>query len=235
MAKTFYLLSLFISLIWLPSPASSYCYWAGNNPSWVGAPIVEQVTLTSVRVSWQGLLKRGDCANLLLVKHSPTDNPNNYLMSLPLLVSNKSYLVQELQPGKTYSYQVIAREEKGLLGVDYNKSPKTKFTTDKKNAMNYKDPLADDPNDVSVEVYTTNEPVMARHTEYKGMVLANKINTESQSKMTLIIREELVRELREMAVKMEANAIVGLRMETTSMLTGDLEILVYGTAIYFER
>ena len=35
--------------------------------------------------------------------------------------------------------QVIAREEKGLLGVDYNKSPKTVFTTRKTNLVVEKD------------------------------------------------------------------------------------------------
>ena len=37
---------------------------------------------------------------------------------------------------------MIAREEKGLLGVDYNRSPKTVFTTQKRNAqVNKDDPL----------------------------------------------------------------------------------------------
>jgi len=31
--------------------------------------------------------------------------------------------------------QVIAREEKGVLGVDYNRSPKAQFTTQKKNVV----------------------------------------------------------------------------------------------------
>eukprot|EP00092_Neocalanus_flemingeri_P015640 GFUD01016929.1.p1 GENE.GFUD01016929.1~~GFUD01016929.1.p1 ORF type:complete len:228 (+),score=74.31 GFUD01016929.1:149-832(+) len=226
MAKTFPLLAILISLAWLPPPTSSYCMQTSANPSWVGAPTVEQVSLTSVRVSWHGLLKRGDCADNLLVKHFPVGRSSDYILSLPLSVSNNNYTVQELQPGKAYTYQVIAREEKGLLGVDYNRSPKTNFTTQEKNDDNDKDDLlpgvADNPRDevVAVEVYTTNEPAMARHTEYKGMVMANKINIDSHSKMTLIIREELIRELREMAVKVGANAIVGLRMETNSMNYG---------------
>ena len=40
------------------------------------------------------------------------------------------------------AFQVIAREEKGLLGVDYNRSPKTVFTTLKSNTIVDKnDPL----------------------------------------------------------------------------------------------
>jgi len=37
------------------------------------------------------------------------------------------------------SFQVIAREEKGLLGVDYNKSERTKFTTRRSNVQVEKD------------------------------------------------------------------------------------------------
>jgi len=63
-------------------------------------------------------------------------------MSEPQEVSTNSYIVLDLLPNQAYTYQVIAREEKGLLGVDYNRSPKTIFTTHKKNAhISRNDPL----------------------------------------------------------------------------------------------
>lgn len=121
---------------------SSYCTWAGANPYWVGAPVVEQVTLTSVRVSWHTLLKREDCADSIIVKHYKGSNTADYDMSDPQSVSTNSFLVTNLQPNQAYTYQVIAREEKGLLGVDYNRSPKTVFTTQKRNTqVNKDDPL----------------------------------------------------------------------------------------------
>ena len=99
-------------------------------------------------------------------------------MSVMLKVSTKSYLVQDLQPKQAYTYEVIAREEKGLLGVDYNRSPKTVFTTNNaKNDVQEKVLKTPHPQEEvsNVEVYTTNEPVMAKKVEYKGMLLANKV------------------------------------------------------------
>eukprot|EP00092_Neocalanus_flemingeri_P007931 GFUD01008558.1.p1 GENE.GFUD01008558.1~~GFUD01008558.1.p1 ORF type:complete len:115 (-),score=39.03 GFUD01008558.1:204-548(-) len=106
----------------------------------------------------------------------------------------------------------------------------------------------------AVEVYTTNEPVMAKQMEYKGMLLASKVKSRNMfsdigsgfkslvggeikglSKLTADIREELLWELREKAVQAGANAIVGLRMETNSIFEGVLDMVVYGTAVYFQR
>jgi len=130
-----------VGLVFLPLTAS-YCTWAGSNPYWVGAPNVEQVTLTSVRVSWHGLLKRGDCADSIIIKHYKGTNTALYGMSEPQDVSTNSFIVMNLQPSQAYTYQVIAREEKGLLGVDYNRSPKTVFTTKKTNIpIHRNDPL----------------------------------------------------------------------------------------------
>jgi len=117
----------------------SYCTWAGANPYWTGTPTVEQITLTSVRVSWAGLLERSDCADSLIVKHFKGDNTNDFMMSDPLDTETNSYIVRDVVPNQMYTYQVIAREEKGLLGVDYNRSPKTVFTTLKSNTIIAKD------------------------------------------------------------------------------------------------
>jgi len=126
---------------WLPS-TFSYCTWAGANPYWTGTPTIEQITLTSVRVSWAGLLERSDCADSLIVKHFKGDNTNDFMMSDPLDTETNSYIVRDVVPNQMYTYQVIAREEKGLLGVDYNRSPKTVFTTLKSNTIVDKnDPL----------------------------------------------------------------------------------------------
>merc|ERR1711874_703722 len=133
-----------VALVYLASLplTASYCTWAGSNPYWVGAPIVEQVTLTSVRVSWHGLLKREDCADSMIIKHYKGTNTADYGMSEPQSVSTNSFIVTNLQPSQAYTYQVIAREEKGLLGVDYNRSPKTVFTTKKTNQLiSVSDPL----------------------------------------------------------------------------------------------
>merc|ERR1712192_45583 len=106
----------------------------------------------------------------------------------------------------------------------------------------------------AVEVYTTNEPVMAKQIEYKGMLLVSKVKSRNMfsdigsglkslvggeikglSKLTADIREELLWELKEKAVEAGANAIVGLRMETNSIFEGVLDMVVFGTAVRFER
>jgi len=130
-----YLLHLLISL----PTVHPYCTWVGSNPYWDGAPSVQQVSLTSVRVSWHGLLQREDCADSLLVKFYKGENTNDFGMSDTLSVTTNSYIVRDVVPNLPYTFQVIAREEKGLLGVDYNKSPKTVFTTRKTNLVVEKD------------------------------------------------------------------------------------------------
>jgi len=135
------------ALLSLLPPSLAYCTWAGANPYWTGAPTVEQLTLTSVRVSWAGLLERADCADSMLVKHYKGDNTNDFSMSDPLSVTTNSYIVRDVVPLQSYTYQVIAREEKGLFGVDYDRSPKTKFTTRQSNTNIAKD----DPLPVTAE------------------------------------------------------------------------------------
>jgi len=130
---------ILIGLVSLPATVVSYCTF--GNPYWVKgvSPTVEQVTLTSVRVSWPGLLKNVECADSMIIKHFKGDDTNDYDMSEILSVSTNSFIVRDLVPNQPYSFQVIAREEKGLLGVDYNKSERTKFTTRRSNVQVEKD------------------------------------------------------------------------------------------------
>jgi hypothetical protein len=86
-----------------------------------------------VLVSWDGLLKNPECADSLSVRHYKGDDTDNHKMSGNLLVDVSSYVVQYLEPNQEYTYQIIARKEKGLLGVDYHKGSKTIFTTSTRN------------------------------------------------------------------------------------------------------
>ncbi len=47
-------------------------------------------------------------------------------------------------------------------------------------------------------------------------------------------REEALRRLKEKAAKMGANAVVGLRFGTSSIMQGASELLAYGTAVVVE-
>ena len=90
-----------------------------------------------------------------------------------------------------------------------------------------------------VELYTTNQPCMAKNVKYKGMILVSKNKYKNTSGFKDIkmseIRDELLQELREKAVQAGANAIVGLRMETNTISEGVLDMVAYGTAVYFLR
>eukprot|EP00091_Calanus_sinicus_P009744 TRINITY_DN22668_c0_g1_i1.p1 TRINITY_DN22668_c0_g1~~TRINITY_DN22668_c0_g1_i1.p1 ORF type:complete len:134 (+),score=17.73 TRINITY_DN22668_c0_g1_i1:57-458(+) len=115
-----------INIAWFPL-AYSYCEQVGKNPTWVEAPRVEQVTSTSVNVSWVGLLKQDECVDGILVKHFKGEDSKDYKLSAVLNVSTNSYLVHDLMPNEAYTYLVIAREEKYIFGVGYNRSPKAVF------------------------------------------------------------------------------------------------------------
>jgi len=106
-----------------------YCTGVGANPGWKGPPIVEQITLTKVRVSWEGLLTRKDCADNLMVKYWPVMDPSNYSIAGPVSTDTVEIEMSDIISRREYAYQMIAREERGILGVDYNKSGTTKFRT----------------------------------------------------------------------------------------------------------
>ena len=86
----------------------------------------------------------------------------------------------------------------------------------------------------AVEVYTTNQPCMAKDVQYKGMILVSKYKNRNKNIMSEL-RDELLRELKEKAVQAGANAIVGLRMETNIIAGGVVDMVAYGTAVYFVR
>jgi len=140
-----------------------YCRSLGWNPSFNGPPLVEQLTLTSVRVSWAGKLEQAECADNIIVKHYKGINSNDYHLSEPLPTEVTSYVVLDLTPNIEYTYQVIAREEKGLWGVDYNRGEKTTFATSIQNR--------DQGRQVHLE-----DPVRESHLESNGNVTTREYN-----------------------------------------------------------
>ena len=154
-------------------------------------------------------------------------------------MSTTSYMILDLMPNKAYTYQVIAREEKGILGVDYNRSPKAVFAT-KINMTDKTENIADVTPTIAssvVEFYTTNEPLMAKKIEYKGILHANILKNLRRKKVESQMsgmREELLLKLKEKAMEVGANAVVGMQMEATILVHG-LEMVAIGTAVYFER
>lgn len=55
------------------------------------------------------------------------------------------------------------------------------------------------------------------------------------TKLTKDTREEIMKEAKEKAVELGANAICGVKFETTTVFDGGIDVLLYGTAILYKR
>ena len=119
---------VFISVINVPL-VSAYCWQAGQNPYFTAQPIVQQVDLRTVRVTWEGIVEYEKCVDNYLVKYWQKSNPQGYKMTE--LIDKQHYTSDIIIiPKINYVFQVIAREDKGgLLGIDYNKSDQREFKT----------------------------------------------------------------------------------------------------------
>ena len=111
----------------------AYCWQSGWNPSFTGPPVVSEIQPNVVRVSWAGIVTRKNCSDSFLVKYWKQNQPASYKLSNQV-DPNANFQVIQVEPNTSYMIQAIARENKGLiLGVDYNKSPITKFTSGRTN------------------------------------------------------------------------------------------------------
>merc|ERR1712223_1438431 len=136
---------------------NAYCWQSGWNPSFISEPKVEQLSLMKVRVSWDGIVDKRKCADSFLVKYWRKSSPATYKMTTPV-PTDVSYEDIEISPKVIYLYQVIAREDKGMiLGVDYNKAKLVEFRTS-----------------------SFNEQISSDHSNIPGGVINNK-NGNSQA------------------------------------------------------
>ena len=122
---------------------NGYCWQSGWNPGFKSEPKVYQLSLTKVRVSWEGIVKRRDCADSFLVKYWRANSPSNYELTDPV-DNTVNHIDINVSPKIIYLYQAIAREDKGaILGIDYNKAKAVKFRTSSYNtevSIDTKDP-----------------------------------------------------------------------------------------------
>ena len=78
---------------------------------------------------------------------------------------------------------------------------------------------------------------MAKNIEYKGILHANILKNLGRKKVEsqmFGLREELLLRLKEKAMEVGANAVVGMKMEANT-LVHRVEVVAIGTAVYFER
>jgi len=113
--------------------AEAYCWEPGKNPSFTGPPKVEQIDLRTVKVSWFGLVSMRECADQFLVKYWQKNDPQAYKMT-DLLPNDDFSTDIKVVPKVEYSFQAVAREDKGsIAGIDWNKSKTTDFKTSQYN------------------------------------------------------------------------------------------------------
>ncbi len=65
-------------LLWLCHGADCYCWGAGKNPGFSGAPRVTQVALDRVKVEWEGMVTQEECADNYVVKYWQRAAPDDY-------------------------------------------------------------------------------------------------------------------------------------------------------------
>jgi len=140
-----------------------WCIGIGQNPTFKGQPKVEQLSdLSSVRVSWDGLVDYIQCADKFLVSYWRKGSPHDYQLTKFLDPSVSSVVIEDIRLSVPYVYQVIAKEDKGLLGIDYNRSPHIPFTITRKNIHRRKStpvvkpPASEDSSDDDVTETPTN-------------------------------------------------------------------------------
>lgn len=106
-----------------------YCWQPGKNPGFHEKPRVEQIAYDKVRVSWYDLVYEMECVDQFLVKYWMASDPRTEKLT-EFLPKTRFETTIEVIPRVAYEFQVVAREDKGgLLGVDYNRSPVSKFQT----------------------------------------------------------------------------------------------------------
>jgi len=108
--------------------------------------------MTSVRVSWAGLLETSVCADFIKVKHWRGMDINDWYLSEQLTVDTTSFIVKNLVPNIPFYFQVIAAEDKGsFFGIEYNRGPQTSFIiTTRQKQVKANDPI---PNETTTAVW----------------------------------------------------------------------------------
>lgn len=72
------------------------------------------------------------CADEFVIKYWEAGSVKNYKMSKMVKNNVDAIILTGIKPEVMYTYQAIAREDKGIFGVDYNRTPLTTFRASRK-------------------------------------------------------------------------------------------------------
>ena len=128
-----------------------YCWQGGRNPSFQSAPKVTQMSITKVQVSWKGIVSSQECADQFVVKYWKKGSEQKWKMSEKVSTEIDGVILKGIVPRVEYSFQAVAVEDKGILGIDYNRSPVVKFATSRLESKTKKSRDENNLNIVSVK------------------------------------------------------------------------------------
>jgi len=132
---------------------------------WNGAPEVEQINLTTVRVSWLEVLKNKNCADKIFVKYWIENRGNDYDQSDRFSPETVNNCTIKIEKGQFYIFQIIAK--KGSYNQFKNPN-KTKFKTRRSNPeVEPNDPLPTPTESHDNEDGLTQLPPITKETKQK--------------------------------------------------------------------
>ena len=109
------------------SRVTCYCETTDHKPTFTGPPLVDQSGNNRALVTWTGLVTSAHCADDFVVKMWPSGQSRDSRLSDSIRSDIFQYEVTGVTSGTDWVIQVIARENKGIIGMDWNKSPTTLF------------------------------------------------------------------------------------------------------------
>ena len=110
---TIFLLIICLKFLFV-AEVSAFCWDDRKNPGFSGPPVVEQVYMDTVNVSWAGLEINKECADQFLVKYWQRSRPSHYLTT-EYIPTNISFVTIKVKPKVMYQFQAVAREDKGPM------------------------------------------------------------------------------------------------------------------------
>jgi len=133
---------------------------------WNGAPEVEQMNMTTVRVSWQGVLKKKNCADKIFVKYWIENRGNDYDQTDRFSPETINNCTIKIEIGQFYIFQIIAK--KGSYNQFKNPN-KAKFKTRRSNSVvKLEDPLPTPTENHDNDDGLTQLPPITEETKQEG-------------------------------------------------------------------
>ena len=101
------------------------CWQNGLHPTFTGPPVVSEIQPYVVRVSWADIVDHKMCADSFFVKYWKHDEPNGYKITKG---TKADFVDIWVSFDTTYSFEVIADEDRGVSGIVDHRAQIVDFT-----------------------------------------------------------------------------------------------------------